>query len=96
MPRNLIIAAMLTLTGSGTAMAGAHEAAPQANSEAGKNKAAICLDCHSVDDFAALDSASIATALTAAVNGETAHPPLGSFSGQDIADIAAYLGKTAE
>ena len=58
---------------------------------AGATKAAACLKCHKSDAFAGLDEASIVGAINTVASGKKPHPPVGSPSAEDVADIAAYF-----
>ena len=80
----IVPAAMLALLAGNTAMAG-DDAMP------GASKAAPCLACHKADAFAGLDQATIVDAINAVASGKKPHPPVGSPTSQDVADIAAYF-----
>ena len=74
------------------ALAGGHGGeAPQGDAKAGEQKVAGCTGCHKAADFAGLDEAALTGAIKAVAAEGSGHPPVGSPSDQDIADIAAFL-----
>jgi cytochrome c553 len=87
----------LALFGATAAVAGAHAgAAMQGDAAAGQDKAGACTACHSPDDFAGLDEATILAAIKAVAAGEKSHPELGEVSAQDMADLAAFLAEASD
>jgi cytochrome c553 len=77
------LAALGILAGNGAMAAG--------DAAAGQTKAAACLKCHKADAFAGLDEATIVGAIDTVASGKKPHPPVGSPSAQDVADIAAFF-----
>lgn len=86
-------------------------ASPQGDVEAGKVKAYTCTGCHGVTGYKNIyphysvpkiggqNYDYLVAALTEYKNGNRAHPTMeaqaGSFTDQDIADVAAYLASLA-
>lgn len=69
----------------------AANAAVAADAAAGEGKAAACLKCHQADAFAGLDEATIGGAINTVASGKKPHPPVGSPTATDVADIAAFF-----
>jgi cytochrome c553 len=61
---------------------------------AGESRAAACAACHQPGAFAGKSEAVLTARIQAIAAGKSAHPPLGSLSADDVANIAAFYAAT--
>jgi len=96
--RSTWLAAPLCLGLASLALAGAHEGGESGgDAEAGQQKAATCTACHMPADFAGKSEAAIDEAIkTKGPGNKETHPPVGEFSDQDIADLAAHFAAASD